>query len=118
MLVGHDDHYERFAPLDPNGRLDQKRGIPEFVVGTGGKSGWRGFYRFLPFAGRRNPNSEVRNADTFAILILNTASESLRHSRAWEEIYGLGSWGVPWQGTLNTAFATQWTGVGSGGKHL
>jgi hypothetical protein len=36
VLSGHDHHYERFAPLDPVGRIDRERGIRQFVVGTGG----------------------------------------------------------------------------------
>jgi hypothetical protein len=36
VINGHDHDYERFAPLDPAGRLDPERGIREFVVGTGG----------------------------------------------------------------------------------
>ena len=28
--------YERFAPQDPDGRLDQARGIRQIIVGTGG----------------------------------------------------------------------------------
>ena len=38
VLAGHDHDYERFAPLDPEGRLDLKHGIRTFVVGTGGAS--------------------------------------------------------------------------------
>jgi acid phosphatase type 7 len=38
ILNGHDHDYERFAPQDPNGNADPKRGIREFVVGTGGKT--------------------------------------------------------------------------------
>ncbi len=70
VLAGHDHHYERFAPQDPEGKLDPSRGIREFVLGTGGKGGYRGFYRFLPFGGRHNRNSEVRNSDTFGVLVL------------------------------------------------
>jgi hypothetical protein len=33
LLVGHDHHYERFAPQNPAGQLDTARGIREFVVG-------------------------------------------------------------------------------------
>jgi hypothetical protein len=40
ILSGHDHHYERFAPLDPVGRLDP-RGIRQFVVGTGGAPSYR-----------------------------------------------------------------------------
>jgi hypothetical protein len=36
VIVGHDHLYERFAPQDPDGKLDAVRGIREFVVGTGG----------------------------------------------------------------------------------
>jgi hypothetical protein len=62
VLNAHDHHYERFAPQDPRGRPDRDRSIREFVVGTGGK----GLERFA----RVRPNSEVRNADTFGVLVL------------------------------------------------
>ena len=35
-ISGHDHLYERFAPQDPDGRLDPVRGIRQFIVGTGG----------------------------------------------------------------------------------
>jgi len=75
VLVGHDHHYERFAPLDPAGERDSLRGIREFVVGTGGKGGWgeSGFYRFVPFGNRHNPNSEVR-AEAIGVLALTLYS--------------------------------------------
>jgi acid phosphatase type 7 len=62
VLNGHDHDYERFAPQDPNGKADPKRGIREFVAGTGGKS-HRGF-------GFTRPNSEVRNNDAYGVLKL------------------------------------------------
>jgi hypothetical protein len=62
ILNGHDHDYERFAPQDPNGNADPKRGIREFVVGTGGKN-HREF-------GVQKSNSEVRNNDTFGVLKL------------------------------------------------
>jgi len=62
ILNGHDHDYERFAPQDPNGNADPKRGIREFVVGTGGKN-HREF-------GIPKPNSEVRNNDAFGVLKL------------------------------------------------
>ena len=40
VLVGHDHHYERFAPQSPSGGRDLARGIRQFLVGTGG----RGFH--------------------------------------------------------------------------
>ena len=62
VVVGHEHHYERFAPQDPQGSLDATRGIREFVVGTGGRS----HYGFgAPLA-----NSEVRNGDTYGVLKL------------------------------------------------
>lgn len=36
VLNGPDHDYERFAPQDPDGKLDPVHGIREFVVGTGG----------------------------------------------------------------------------------
>ena len=41
VLAGHDHHYERFAPQDPQGRLDRERGIRQFIVGTGGAPPYR-----------------------------------------------------------------------------
>lgn len=62
VVGGHDHDYERFALQDPNGKADAKRGIREFVAGTGGKNQ-------RPF-GDPHPNSEVRNADAFGVLKL------------------------------------------------
>jgi hypothetical protein len=75
VLAGHDHHYERFAPQDPDGNPDPSHGLREFVVGTGGKGGYQGFYRFLPIGGYRNPNSEVRNSGTFGVLVLRLYSQ-------------------------------------------
>ena len=36
LLSGHDHDYERFAPLAPDGAPDDRRGIRQFVAGTGG----------------------------------------------------------------------------------
>jgi len=38
VLNGHDHLYGRYRPLDPSGNYDPKRGIREFVVGTGGET--------------------------------------------------------------------------------
>ena len=75
IISGHDHDYERFAPQNPEGKNDPKRGIREFVVGTGGKSTHRVFD--IP-----KPNSEVRNADTFGVLKLTLR----RHSYDWQFI--------------------------------
>ena len=62
VLSGHDHDYERFARQTPTGTPDPARGIREFVVGTGGRS----HYSFKT----PQPNSEVRNSDTFGVLLL------------------------------------------------
>jgi calcineurin-like phosphoesterase family protein len=62
VVNGHDHDYERFAPQDPEGFPDSKRGIREFVAGTGGKN-------HRPF-GEPKPNSEVRDATAFGVLKL------------------------------------------------
>lgn len=62
VLNGHDHDYERFAPQTPDGRPDSRRGIREFVVGTGGES----LYPFMSI----QPNSEVRNNQTYGVLKL------------------------------------------------
>jgi hypothetical protein len=67
-LAGHEHNYERFAPQDPTGKADSRRGIREFVVGTGGRSHY-GFS--LPIA-----NSEVRNDDTYGVIKLTLHANS------------------------------------------
>jgi len=62
VLDGHDHIYERFAPQDPNGVADPVHGIREFIVGTGGAN--------HTSIASVQPNSEVRNADTFGALKL------------------------------------------------
>jgi acid phosphatase type 7 len=62
VLSGHEHNYERFAPLDPTGTVDQAQGIREFVVGTGGRS-------LYPFD-RPLPGSELRESDTYGVLQL------------------------------------------------
>jgi hypothetical protein len=68
VLNGHDHDYERFAPQTATGAADSINGIREFVVGTGGKS--------HSSVGQPNPNSEVRNADTYGVLRLTLRSSS------------------------------------------
>lgn len=38
VLNGHDHLYARFVPMDPNANPDPRRGIREFIIGTGGES--------------------------------------------------------------------------------
>ena len=66
VISAHDHLYERFAPQTPDGAADPKRGIRQFVVGTGGSS----LYEF----GTPLPNSEVRYNATFGVLKLTLAA--------------------------------------------
>jgi hypothetical protein len=70
VLGGHDHTYERFAPQAPDGRADPERGIREFVVGTGGAD----HYGFDTV----EPNSEVRNGDTWGVLKLTLMPDAYR----------------------------------------
>jgi len=60
VVNGNEHLYERFAPMDPGGRLDPAHGIREFVAGTGGVSHY-------PF-GEIQPNSQVRDNTSFGVL--------------------------------------------------
>lgn len=62
VLSGHNHQYERFAPQTPDGQRDGRRGVRQFVVGTGGASS----YAF----GRPAANSEVRLTGTAGVLRL------------------------------------------------
>ena len=42
QLNGHDHDYQRFLPINPNGQLDQARGITTFIDGIGGQDGRTG----------------------------------------------------------------------------
>jgi hypothetical protein len=72
VLNGHDHIYERFAPQTPEGAADPVRGIRQFVVGTGGHS--------LTRVVAVQPNSEVRNAETFGVLRMELGRQGYR----WE----------------------------------
>jgi hypothetical protein len=68
LLSGHSHDYERFAPLDRNGNLDQAGGIRQFVVGTGGA--------FFTGLGSLIAHSEVAQNDTFGVLFLTLHASS------------------------------------------
>lgn len=68
VLSGHDHDYQRFAPQTPIGEADTRRGIREFVVGTGGVS------HSVP--GTPVANSQVRNGDTYGVLKLTLKATS------------------------------------------
>jgi hypothetical protein len=38
VLNGHDHVYARYRPLDPSGNYDPRKGLREFIVGTGGET--------------------------------------------------------------------------------
>ncbi len=60
ILEGHEHNYERFAPMNATGAVDNARGIRSFVVGTGGRS----HYSFATAA----TGSEVRNSTAWGVL--------------------------------------------------
>ena len=68
VLGGHAHDYERFAPQNPAGKLDNSRGIRQFVVGTGGA--------FFTSLGTTKPNSQVRSASTYGVLLLTLRPRS------------------------------------------
>jgi hypothetical protein len=68
VLVGHDHEYERFGPQTATGVTDNARGLIQIVVGTGGTS-LRGFRTI-------QPNSLVRNADTWGVVRLSLSAGS------------------------------------------
>jgi hypothetical protein len=63
ILNGHEHVYERFAPQTPDGVPSAAHGIRQFTVGTGGES--HHWFRAVP-----QPNSEVRESDTYGVLEL------------------------------------------------
>jgi acid phosphatase type 7 len=87
VLSGHDHDYERFAPQNAAGVLDNARGLRQFVVGTGGKE-HTGFPSI-------KPNSQQRDKTSFGLLKLTLHPTSYD----WQFVP------VPGQ-TLNDAGAT------------
>jgi hypothetical protein len=69
VLGGHRHQYERFAPQTPDRQPDPATGIRQFVVGTGGES-------LAPFDTDVRPNSEVRIAGRFGVLLLTLGADS------------------------------------------
>ncbi|MCR4347734.1 MAG: metallophosphoesterase [Sulfuricaulis sp.] len=60
VISGHDHLYERFASQTADGIADPKRGIRQFIAGTGG-------FRLYEFHDPK-PNSEARNNTAFGVL--------------------------------------------------
>lgn len=78
VISGHDHSYERLAPLDAKGHVDEQHGIRSFVVGTGGAK----LYDFS----MRAPYSEAWNGATWGVLKLNLSPGSY----TWEFIPAAG----------------------------
>jgi acid phosphatase type 7 len=68
VLNEHDHDYERFAPQNPDGKVDPVHGIREFVFGTGGAP--QRHFR------SERANSEVRNDHTWGVLKLTLHAAS------------------------------------------
>lgn len=68
ILNGHEHVYERFAPQTPAAVADPAAGIRQFTVGTGGRS----HYSF----GTIQPNSQVRDGNTYGVLKLTLHATS------------------------------------------
>ncbi len=70
VVNAHIHYYLRYAPMDPNGQLDEAKGIREFVVGTGGA---------IPLV-KGEPtcagNCQVLNNKTFGLLKLTLHPDS------------------------------------------
>ena len=63
LLTGHEHSYERFAPMDAEGKPDDAKGVRLFVVGTGGGN-------LRPFENPPLPTTETRQDDTWGVLKL------------------------------------------------
>ena len=62
VIDGHDHLYERFAPQDPEGDRDDRYGIRQITVGTGGAE----LYSVVA----EQPNSEVRLTGVWGVIAL------------------------------------------------
>ncbi|WP_405746502.1 metallophosphoesterase [Streptomyces sp. NBC_01525] len=60
VLNGHDHHYERFAPQNPDGKRDDKNGIVELLGGMGGAHPYK--------IEEVQPNSQKRLTNTFGVV--------------------------------------------------
>jgi hypothetical protein len=69
VLAGHSHDYERFAPIDGSGVVNQADGMRSFVVGTGGA-------HFTGLGASVAPGSELRNNNSFGVLRLDLHATS------------------------------------------
>ena len=79
IINAHDHMYERFAPQNPDGVADPRRGIRQFVIGTGGAE--------LTATARSRPNVETTFTGSFGVLKLTLLQASYR----WEFITAAGA---------------------------
>jgi hypothetical protein len=89
LLTGHDHIYDRFAPSRPDQTVDNARGVQQFIVGTGGRD--------LSGLGPDNPNSQVRDNDTFGVFKLTLHPSSYD----WQFVPAGGGGGFTDAGTRN-----------------
>ncbi len=78
VLSGHDHDYERFLPMDGRGHVKRRRGMVEFVVGTGGKN--------LYHLGTRKRGSAYYQATTPGVLVLGLGAKA--YSWSYRSISG------------------------------
>ncbi len=68
LLTGHEHSYERFQPMDAEGRSDEATGVRLFVVGTGGGN-------LRPFENPPLPTTATRQADSWGVLKLDLGTD-------------------------------------------
>ncbi len=67
LLSGHSHDYERFAPQDDSGHLDNTNGVRQFIVGTGGAF-------FTGLGTSFDANSQAHQNTTYGVLQLTLRS--------------------------------------------
>ncbi len=88
VFNGHDHDYERFAPMNPSGALDNARGIREFVVGTAGAP---------PYSVGSSANSQARMSGQYGLIQLTLHPSSYD----WKWIAGTGTFTDSGSGTCH-----------------
>lgn len=69
IVNGHDHLYERFAPQTSDGSINPKKGVRQFIVGTGGKSLYK-------LHADKTLNHEYGNDSSFGFLEMELAASS------------------------------------------
>ena len=92
ILAGHNHNYQRYLPSDPHGNVDRRRGIVEFVVGSGGRN-----LNDLGAESTRPDNFAVGTDDDFGILemTLHDGSYDYRFVSTRPNGFIDADWGVP-----------------------